>query len=49
MLPFILLRPVSSEDDVDLPVDARECSTPSPFLLLRLPRLARPSSWCGRW
>jgi hypothetical protein len=26
LLPFVLLLPVSSEDDVDLPVDARECS-----------------------
>jgi hypothetical protein len=31
LLPSILLRPVSSEDDVYLPVDALECSTPSPF------------------
>jgi hypothetical protein len=37
---------MSSEDDVDFPVNAWECSTPSPFLL---PRLARPSSWWGRW
>jgi hypothetical protein len=49
LLPSVLLRPVSSEDDVDLSIDARECSTPSPFLLLRLPGLARPSSWWGRW
>jgi hypothetical protein len=49
LLPFVLLRPVSSEDDVDLPVDARECSTSFPFLLLRPLRLAGPSSWWGRW
>jgi hypothetical protein len=40
---------MSSEDDVDLPVNAQECSAPSPFLLLRLPGLTRPSSWWGRW
>ena len=46
--PSVLWRLVSSEDDIDLPVDARECSTPSPFLLLRSSGLARPSSWWGR-
>jgi hypothetical protein len=40
---------MSSEDDVDFPVNMWECSTPSPFLLLRPPGLARPSSWWGRW
>jgi hypothetical protein len=40
---------VSSEDDVDLPVNARECSIFSPFLLLRSPRLAGPPSRWGRW
>jgi hypothetical protein len=49
LLPFVLLRPVSSEDDVDLSVDARECSTSSPFLLLRSSRFTRPSSRWGRW
>jgi hypothetical protein len=30
LLPSILLRPMSSEDDIDLPINAWECSTP-PF------------------
>jgi hypothetical protein len=33
LLSFVLLRPVSAEDDVDLPVNARESSSSS-FLLL---------------
>ena len=48
LLPLALLRPVSAEDDVDFPVDARECSASSPFLLLGLSRFSR-SSWWGRW
>jgi hypothetical protein len=40
---------MSSEDDVHLPINAWECSTPSPFLLLRLHGLAMTSSWWGRW
>jgi hypothetical protein len=47
LLPPVLLCPVSSEDDIDLPVNAWESSAPSPFLLLRLPGLSRPSSWWG--
>jgi hypothetical protein len=35
---------MSSEDDVDLSVDARKCSTSSLFLLLRSSRFTRPSS-----
>jgi hypothetical protein len=33
LLSFVLLRPMSAEDDVDLPVNARE-SSPSSLLLL---------------
>jgi hypothetical protein len=44
-----ILRRMSSEDDIDLPFNAWECSTPYPFWLLRLPGLTRPSSWWGRW
>ena len=33
LLSFVLLRPMSAEDDVDLPVDTREGSS-SPLLLL---------------
>jgi hypothetical protein len=40
---------MASEYDVDLPVNARESSTPPPFLLLRLPRLARLSLGRGWW
>jgi hypothetical protein len=47
LLPFVLLRPVPTEDDVDLSVDARESSASSPFLLLRLSRFSRSSSWWG--
>jgi hypothetical protein len=49
LLPLALLRPMSAEDDVDFSVDARECSTSSPFLLLGLPRFSGSSSWWGRW
>jgi hypothetical protein len=46
LLPPVLLCSVPSEDD--LPVNAWKSSTPSPFLLLRLPGLARLSSrWGG--
>jgi hypothetical protein len=38
-----------AEDDVDFSVDVRECSASSPFLLLRLSRFSRSSSWWGRW
>jgi hypothetical protein len=40
---------MSTEDDVDFSIDARECSTSSPLLLLRLLRFSRSSSWWGRW
>jgi hypothetical protein len=40
---------MSAEDDVDFSIDARECSTSSPFLLLGLPRFSGSSSWWGRW
>jgi hypothetical protein len=49
LLPPVLLCPMSFEDDIDLPVNAWEISAPSPFLLLRLPRLAKPSSRWRRW
>jgi hypothetical protein len=32
LLPFVFLRPVSSEDDIDFSIDARERSTSSPFV-----------------
>jgi hypothetical protein len=40
---------MSAEDDVDLSVDAQECSASSPLLLLRLSRFSRSSAWWGRW
>jgi hypothetical protein len=49
LLPLALLRPMSTEDDVDFSVDAWECSASSPFLLLRLSRFSGSSSWWGRW
>jgi hypothetical protein len=49
LLPPVLLCPVSSKYDVDLPLNVLESFAPSPFLLLRLPRLTRPSSRWGRW
>jgi hypothetical protein len=49
LLPLVFLRPMSSEDDIDLSVDAQEHSTSSPFLLLRMLRFSGPSSWWGRW
>jgi hypothetical protein len=39
---------MSTEDDVDFSVDARECSASSPVLLLRLSRFSGSSSWWGR-
>ena len=36
LLSFVLLRPMSAEDDVDLPVDAQESSSSSPLLLMGL-------------
>jgi hypothetical protein len=39
---------MASEYDVDLPVNVWESSTPPLFLLLRLPKLVRLSSWRGR-
>jgi hypothetical protein len=36
LLPFVLLRPVSTENDVDLPVNAREGSSCSLLLLMGL-------------
>jgi hypothetical protein len=49
LLPLVLLRPVSTEDDVDFSIDTRERYASSPFLLLRLPRFSGFSSWWGRW
>jgi hypothetical protein len=49
LLPLTFLRPMSTEDDVDFSVDARECSASSPFLLLRLSRFSGSSLWWGRW
>jgi hypothetical protein len=49
LLPLVLLRPVSAEDDVDYSIDVGECSASSPFLLLRLSRFSGSSSWWGRW
>jgi hypothetical protein len=49
LLPLAFLQPVSIEDDVDFSIDAWECSTSSPFLLLRLLRFSGSSSWWGRW
>ena len=34
LLSFVLLRPVSAEDDVDLPVNVRESSSSSLLLLM---------------
>jgi hypothetical protein len=48
LLSPVLLCSVPSEDDVDLPVNVWKSSAPSPFLLMRLPGLARPSSRWGR-
>jgi hypothetical protein len=49
LLSPVFLCPIASEYDIDLPVNARESSTPPFFLLLRLPRLPRLFSWRGRW
>jgi hypothetical protein len=38
LLSFVLLRPVSAEDDVDLPVNAWESSSSSLLLLMGLSR-----------
>jgi hypothetical protein len=46
LLSFVLLRPVSIENDVDFFVDARECSSSTFLLLLGLSRFSW-SSW--RW
>jgi hypothetical protein len=44
LLSFVLLRSVSAEDDIDLPVDAWESSSSSPLLLLMgLPWFIRSS------
>jgi hypothetical protein len=45
LLSPVFLCPMASKYDIDLPVNAWESSTPPLFLLLRLPRLARLSSW----
>jgi hypothetical protein len=49
LLPLTFLRSMSTEDDIDFSIDARECSASSPLLLLRLSRFSRSSSWWGRW
>ena len=43
LLSLVLLRPMSTEDDVDLPVNARESSSSSLLLLLGLPWFFWPS------
>jgi hypothetical protein len=48
LLSFVLLRPVSAENDVDFSVDARECSSSSFLLLLGLSRFSWSSSQRGR-
>jgi hypothetical protein len=48
LLALVLLCSVPFEDDVDLLVNAWKSSAPPPSYCLRLPRLARPSSWWGR-
>jgi hypothetical protein len=48
LLPLAFLRPMSAEDDVDLPVNAWKCSISSSFLLLGLSRLSRCSLRQGR-
>jgi hypothetical protein len=49
LLPLTFLRSMSTEDDIDFSIDARERSTSSLLLLLRLSRFSRSSSWWGRW
>jgi hypothetical protein len=49
LMPLVLLRPVSAEDDVDFSINTQERSASSPFLLLRLSRFSGSSSWWGRW
>jgi hypothetical protein len=48
LLPLAFLQPMSAGDDVDFPVDARECSASSRFLLLGLLRFSECSSRWGR-
>jgi hypothetical protein len=40
---------MASKYDVDQCVNAWESSTPPLFLLMRLPKLVKLSSWRGRW
>jgi hypothetical protein len=49
LLPLVLLRPMSAEDDIDFSVDVRKCSAYSPFLLLRLSRFSGSSLWWRMW
>jgi hypothetical protein len=50
LLSFVLLLPVSTENDVDFSVDARECSSSSFLLLLGLSRFSWFSlRWGWRW
>jgi hypothetical protein len=48
LLSLAFLRPVSTENDVDFSVNAREGSTSSLLLLLGLSRFSWPSSRRGR-
>jgi hypothetical protein len=48
LLPFVLLGPMASKDDIDLSVNAWEVSTTAPTLLQRLILLDRFFSWWGR-
>jgi hypothetical protein len=48
LLPLAFLRPVSTENDVDFSVNAREGSTSSLLLLLGLSWFSWPSSRRGR-
>ena len=48
LLPSVFLRPVSSEDDINLPINARESPASTSSLLLRLTWFGGLSSWRGR-
>jgi hypothetical protein len=48
LLSLTFLRPVSTENDVDFSVNAREGSSSSLLLLLGLSRFSWPSSRWGR-
>jgi hypothetical protein len=48
LLSLAFLQPVSTEDDIDLSVNAQESSTSPLLLLLGLSRFSGSSSWRGR-